>query len=153
MSDSGPKNQINGGERPPTPPRSRLEAEVLEILERSEKPIPFTARVRRLTWRRRRQRLTEALARPFRYVADYSARSIAVAAVICAVLALFLNDAAPIVGRIAGFAFIILIGLFFFVGFKGGPGGRGGQGTRRWRGRNIDFDASRDKGDGGRWRR
>ena len=98
--------------------RSRLEAEVLEILERSEQPIPFHQRVRRITWRRRRARLAEYLAMPFHYLVGLGSRSILIAAGVAAVLALFLNNSSPLIGRIASFcAFIILIAVFFSLDF------------------------------------
>jgi hypothetical protein len=104
MSNKDPGS--NGGlaekDHGATPPRSRLEAEVLEILERSEKPIPFSARVRRITWRRRRDRLFEYLRSPLQYVTRFGTRAIAIAALICAIMALFLNDAAPLLSRVAG---------------------------------------------------
>jgi hypothetical protein len=147
--DSGSNGGIAEKDHGATPPRSRLEAEVLEILERSEKPIPFSARVRRITWRRRRDRLVEYLKSPIQYVSRLGSRAIAIAALICAIMALFLNSAAPLLSRVAGFAFIILIAIFFFVGFKGSTGGRS---VKRWRGRNIELDSSRDDDDEGRFR-
>jgi hypothetical protein len=147
--DSGSNGGIAERDHGDTPPRSRLEAEVLEILERSEKPIPFSARVRRITWRRRRDRLVEYLRSPLQHVKGLGSRAIAIAALLCAIMALFLNSTAPLLSRVAGFAFIILIAIFFFVGFKGSPGGRS---MKRWRGRDIDFDPSRDNDDEGRFR-
>jgi len=132
---------------PSSAPRSRLEAEVLEILERSEQPIPFTARVRRITWRRRRDNLLRRFSSPIDYVWGLGSRAIGIAAVVCALLALFLNDAAPLVSRIAGLAFIVLIAIFFFVGFKSGGGG--GPSSKHWRGQDIDFDS---RGSGSRFR-
>ena len=74
---------------------------MLEILERSEQPIPFHQRVRRITWRRRRARLAEYLAMPFHYLVGLGSRSILIAAGVAAVLALFLNNSSPLIGRIA----------------------------------------------------
>jgi hypothetical protein len=148
-SESGGKT----GESPPH--RTRLEAEVLEILERSEQPIPFHQRVRRITWRRRRERLEDVLATPFRVVAGMGSRSILIAAGVAAVLALFLNESSPLIGRIAAIAFIVLIAVFFFSGFRRAPGDSS---VKRWRGQDIDFRSSRDPDDDsgsfhGRWRR
>jgi hypothetical protein len=148
---SGPGTET--GETPPH--RSRLEAEVLEILERSEQPIPFHQRVRRITWRRRRERVADVVAVPFRYVAGLGTRSILIAAGVAGVLALFLNESSPLIGRIAAIAFIVLIAVFFFAGFRR-P--QGDSSTKRWRGQDIDFGSSRgpDEDSGpfrGRWRR
>jgi hypothetical protein len=140
-------NQESGtGERTgeTTPHRSRLESEVLEILERSEQPIPFHKRVRTITWRRRRARLAEYLATPFRYLASLGSRSILIAAGVAAVIALFLNGSSPMIGRIAAIAFIVLIALFFFVGFRGSPSNSS---VKRWRGEDIDFGSSRGPDD------
>ncbi len=146
--DSSKSGQIGEG-RSGDPPRSRLEAEVLEILERSERPIPFTTRVRRITWRRRRDRLFDHLRSPLDYVKNQGSRAVAIAAIVCAVLALFLNNAAPLLSRAAGLAFIVLIAIFFFVGFKTGASGSS---SKRWRGRDVDFNSRRDDDGEGRFR-
>ncbi|MFL5761685.1 MAG: hypothetical protein ACJ789_18385 [Thermomicrobiales bacterium] len=151
--DSGSNGGVTEKNQGSSPPRSRLETEVLEILERSERPIPFGARVRRITWRRRRDRVSQSLTSPIEYVRGQGSRAIAIAAIVCAILALFLNNAAPIISRVAGLAFIVLIAIFFFVGFKSPPGGSG---SKRWRGRDVDFDSSRGNDEGrfrGPWRR
>jgi hypothetical protein len=138
--EPGPGSQT--GEN--SPPRSRLESEVLEILERSEQPIPFHQRVRRITWRRRRARLEDFLATPFRYLAGLGSRSILIAAGVAAVLALFLNGSSPVIGRIAAIAFIVLIGVFFFAGHRRSPRGSS---VKRWRGEDVDFGSSRGPDD------
>jgi hypothetical protein len=146
--DSSKGGQI-GEDQGRNPPRSRLETEVLEILERSERPIPFSARVRRITWRRRRDRFFDSLRSPLDYVKNLGSRAVAIATIVCAILALFLNNAAPIVSRAAGLAFIVLIAIFFFIGFKSGTGGPS---SKRWRGRDVDFNSRRDDDGEGRFR-
>jgi hypothetical protein len=128
---------------------------VLEILERSEQPIPFHQRVRKITWRRRRERFVDTLATPIRYLAGLGSRSILIAAGVAAVLALFLNESSPLIGRIAAIAFIVLIAVFFFAGFRSAPRDPS---VKRWRGQDIDFRSSRGPDDDsgsfrGRWRR
>lgn len=134
-----------------SPQRSRLESELLEILERSEQPIPFHQRVRRITWRRRRARIAEYIAMPFHYLAGLGSRSILIAAGVVGVLALFLNNSSPLIGRIAAFAFIILIAVFFFGGVRKSPRNSS---VKRWRGQDIEFGSSRGPDDdSGRFRR
>ena len=103
----------DGGDDEPRPPASRLEREVAEILERSEKqPISFTDEVRR----RANARRTIAPAAPPASVSLQSrferlgAGRYLILAIIAAVLAFVVSDFSPLLANI--FAIVCVAAIF-----------------------------------------
>lgn len=117
--------------------RTRLEDEIREILERSDRPpsnvIKFKSRVRRnrLSTRQRLETL-----RGHGIVTDLN---ILIAAVVLAVLGFVLGDSSRALGRLLAFASVAAF-VWLFVRYFRRPDHRS---VKTWRGRDVDFSPPR----------
>jgi hypothetical protein len=124
--------------QPPTDPskrRSRLENEVLEILERTDRETPnvvkFQSRVQRqrLSLRTRLRRYTVHL--------RLSSQNLLLATFVLAILAVIASNASPLAGRVLAFLSVAaLVSLFARSLWKPEQ-----PSVKRWRGRDVDFSS------------
>lgn len=115
--------------RPPSRP-SRLEAEIAEILERTEQPASFTEHVRRKA-AARPPRVTPALSGPSLH--HLGPGSFLIGALLFAALAAFVSGVSPLLATllaIASFASFAMIWVR-----RAAPGGMS---AKTWRGRDLD---------------
>jgi hypothetical protein len=118
----------------PTPPRSRLEDEVLEILVRTEQPTSLGDHVRRKAQQQRRT--------PF----DHAARSLpsfgtagpGVFLVACLALALLASLVRESSALLATLLVLASVASLAMVAVRR-HGGAGGSNVKTWRGRDLDF--------------
>jgi len=119
----------------PDPPRSRLEDEVLEILQKSDRPISFSDHVRRRAAAQRRA----ALSRRFAIGPRLTAVLPLIGAVIAAGLGLLLRDVSPFLSTLLGWISVASLFVLFLPRFR-----RATQPTiKRWRGRDMTFEPNR----------
>lgn len=124
----------------PTPKRSRLEDEVLEILEKADTPLPKPIQLKtaadRAVWR------TRLRARGGVGVVSDRLRgggwSVIAAGMIVAVLAnLAVEPVSPLLARVLLYAGVAAIVAGFLQLYRGGSGGRGA--GKIWRGKRVDL--------------
>jgi hypothetical protein len=120
----------------PTQHRSRLETELLEILERADKPpsnvIKFKSEVRRRRYRSgahlaRLAAMRETILEPFVLLG---------ACLALAIVGALIHGSFDLLGTILGYASIVLLALLFATGWRSKSRG---QPIKRWRGRDIDL--------------
>ncbi len=120
----------------PAEHRSRLETEVLEILERADKPpsnvIKFKSEVRRRRYRSMAQlarlaTIHETVLEPIFLFGAMIAFAIGGA---------LLNHSSDLVGSLLGYASIVALALLLVTGWRAKSRG---QPIKRWRGRDIDL--------------
>ena len=137
------------------PKRSRLEEEVLEILQKTDTPPPRPIALRsaadRTMWRTRLRARgwAEEIASRLRQ----GGWSVIVAGMVLAIFANVLVDpASPLFARVLLYAGAALIVLGFVQLYRGGSGSSGG---KLWRGKRVDFDRPGIDGDdkGEQWRK
>jgi hypothetical protein len=117
--------------------RSRLENELREILERTDRPpsnvVKFKSRVQR-----NRMTLRQRLA-TIRFAGFVTELNVLIAAIVLAVLGFVLGDSSPALGRLLGLLSVGAVVLLFVRYFR-----RPGQhSVKTWRGRDIDFSPPR----------
>ena len=116
-------------------PRSRLEDEVLEILNRADKPTSISDHVRRKTQRQRQQRLPSSVNRVSSWRAGLDANSFLIGFVVAALLAGFLRDSSALLARLFAIVGIVCLLAPIVLRFKSPR-----QPTiKQWRGRSIDL--------------
>jgi len=115
-------------------PYSRVEAEVLEILERSDKPISFSDHVRRKVARERRERLRQAGERLTQPRGNAGPGTFLVAAIVLAVVAFLLRDVSGLLAYLLGLGSVICL-FWPIVQSLRRPSESS---SRRWRGRDMD---------------
>ncbi|MEJ7761402.1 MAG: hypothetical protein WKF80_01280 [Thermomicrobiales bacterium] len=115
-----------------------MEDEVLEILQRTDRPISFTDHVRRRTNARRRAAMSDRLRR-FQFGPRLTAILPLLVAVITAGLGLALRDVSPLLSTILGWTSVASLLILFVPRFR-----RATQpSVKRWRGRDMTFDPER----------
>lgn len=116
----------------PKPQRSRLEDEVLEILDRTDlepgRVIKFKSRAQRERAQRTRQ-LRDRLG-----AVRLSGTEWLIAAVVLAILAMIVNHSSPLLAKILGLGCIGCLVMIYVVAFRQPKGPT----TKRWRGKDID---------------
>ncbi len=137
------------------PKRSRLENEVLEILQKADtpppKPIALRSAADRTLWRTRlRARGWSSQAADLLRAGGWSVILAGMALAIAANVAI--EPLSPLLARLALYVGVALIVLGFVRLYRGGPGSRGG---KLWRGRRVDLDRPGNdwKNKADQWRR
>lgn len=121
-------------------PKTRLESEILEIMERADRePTPIEKARGSLTKARfGAPRALDQHSRRWR--SRVSGLGLLLAAAVLAILSFVLDDRSALVGRLLGFAAILAFVVFFAKAFLGGRSEQ--DQTKRWRGRDLDDDYS-----------
>lgn len=119
----------------PTPPRSRLEDEVLEILVRADQPTSLGDHVRRKARQQRRTRFERAA----RSVPTPTTAGPGVFLVGCLVLALLASIVRESSALLAGLLVLASVASLAMVAVRR-HGGAGGSSVKTWRGRDLDFN-------------
>lgn len=119
----------------PTPPRSRLEDEVLEILVRTDQPTSLADHVRRKTQQQRRPRIDAAA----RAVPSFDSAGPGTFLIVCLVLALLASIVRDTSALLAALLALTSVAALAMVAVRR-RGGAGGPGTKTWRGRDLDVD-------------
>ena len=122
-----------GGDQP-TPPRSRLEDEVLEILVRADQPTSFRDHVRRKAQRRRRAQL-DAATRSVPSLGALGPGTFLIACLGLAFLATLVRDSSALLANLLGLASVASLAMVWVRRH----GGAGGSNVKTWRGRDIDL--------------
>lgn len=125
----------DAGDDGPTPPRSRLEDEVIEILDRADQPISFRDHVRRSAQRRRRERVAEATG-SIPDLASAGPGTFLISCIVLALLATFIRDTSPALSALVALGSVACL-VMVAVRRRGGAGGSG---PKTWRGRDLDPD-------------
>jgi hypothetical protein len=118
--------------------RTRLEEEVLEILQRTDQPISFSDHVRRKVAQERRQRLGRWQDGVASLPSRLSGFSGLVGCLILAFLAFLVRDLSPLLATILAVASVVCLLLPIVQRFRG-PTSPSGQ---RWRGQDVSFSGS-----------
>ncbi len=122
-------------DRPEGKPRTRLEDEVLEILQRTDTPVSMSDHVRRKVAQERRARTqqwrNEALSLPSRLGAFSGIFGFA----ILGLFSFLLRDASPLLATILAVLSVIVLFLPVVDRYRNGPQSSS---PKRWRGRDID---------------
>lgn len=118
----------------PTPPRSRLEDEVLEILVRTDQPTSLGDHVRRKAQRQRRSRFDNAA----RSVPSFGSAGPGTFLVVCLALALLASIVRDSSALLATLLVLASVASLAMVAVRR-RGAAGGPGVRTWRGRDLDF--------------
>ncbi len=125
----------DGESPPPGKPRSRLEDEVLEILQRTDTPVSMSEHVRRKVAQQRRERAhhwwNEARSLPSRLGAFSGIFGFA----ILGFLAFLLRDISPLLATILAVLSVVVLFLPVVDRFRNGPQSSS---AKRWRGRDMD---------------
>jgi hypothetical protein len=135
--DDGSKSadRPNGEDKVVGRPYSRLESEVLEILERSDKPISFSDHVRRKVARERRERLMRATGSLRQVRGQAGPGTFLVASIGLAIVAFLLQDASGLLAYLLALASVVCL-FWPIVQSLRRPAGSS---NRRWRGRDMDY--------------
>jgi hypothetical protein len=118
-------------------PKSRLEAELLEILERSDREPTPVERIRSNARVARERVRTDSLSRVPRIFRRLGAWTWLVACLALGVIAFVVGDSLRIVAQLAVIACIVV---FLFAIFRGGRRA-GPHDIKTWRGRDIDLSS------------
>lgn len=125
----------DGETPPPGKPRTRLEDEVLEILQRTDTPVSMSEHVRRKVAQERRERAQrwrhDALSLPSRLGAFSGIFGFA----ILGLLAFLVRDASPLLATILAIASVVVLFLPVVDRYRNGPQSPT---AKRWRGRDMD---------------
>ncbi len=117
----------------PNPPRTRLEDEVLEILERTDREpgrvIKFKSRAERERAQRTRQ-LRNRLSN-----VRLSGTEWLIGSVVFAILAIIVHHSSPLLAKILALACVGCLVMIYVVSFRQPKGPN----VKRWRGRDIDI--------------
>jgi hypothetical protein len=129
-------DQPDGESRPPGKQRSRLEDEVLEILQRTDTPVSISEHVRRKVAQERRERVQrwrhEAQSLPSRLGAFSGIFGFA----ILGFLAFLLRGTSPLLATILAILSVVVLFLPVVDRYRNG---QQGSTTKRWRGRDMDL--------------
>lgn len=132
----------DGGEDEPRPPTSRLEREVAEILERSEKqPISFSDEVRRRA-NTRRVAVPVPTAQPMSLQSRFEQLGqgrYLIVAIVAAVLAYFVRDISPLLANILAIVCVAAIFVPVIQRFRQPDA----SGSTMWRGQDLSRSVSR----------
>lgn len=125
----------NSGPQPASKPRTRLENEVLEILQRTDTPVSMGEHVRRKAAQERRERTarwrSEAASLPARLRLFRGIFGFAV----LGLLAYLVGDLSPLLATVLGILAVIVLFLPVFDRVRSGPQPPTAQ---RWRGRDMN---------------
>lgn len=128
MANDGPSD----GDKP----RSRLEDEVIEILQRTDKPpsnvIKFQSRVQRQ--RRQARHKTASLTQSV----QITGMTLLLASLALAIAGVWVDVASPLLARVCGLASAACLIGIYVLWFRRPKQ----QGIKQWRGRDIDFSPS-----------
>jgi hypothetical protein len=116
-------------------PYSRVETEVLEILERKDRPLSFSEHVRRKAARARRQRLERATWQLRRARTEAGPGTFLVASLVLALFAYFLRDVSALLASILALASVACLFWPIIMRFRHPAGSS----NKRWRGRDMDY--------------
>ncbi len=140
-----PEKPESDEDRQVGPTRTRLEEEVLEILQRSDTPVSMSDHVRRKVAQERRERSQrwrqEAASLPSRLGSFSGIFGFAA----LGFLAFILRDVSPFLATILAVLSVVVLFLPVIDRARNGPQSSSG---KRWRGRDMDF-SSRPPGMGG----
>lgn len=130
-----PHDRPDGEDRVIGRPYSRVESEVLEILQRNDRPLSISEHVRRKAARARRARLERAAWQVRRAQGEAGPGTFLVACLGLALLAYFLRDVSALLASILALASAVCLfwPIVMRVRRPAGPS------NRRWRGRDIDY--------------
>lgn len=117
----------------PTPPRSRLEDEVLEILVRTDQPTSLGDHVRRKAQQQRRTRFDNAA----RSVPSFSSAGPGTFLVVCLTLALLASIVRDSSALLATLLVLASVASLAMVAVR--RHGAAGPSVKTWRGRDLDF--------------
>lgn len=127
--------QPDSNDHPPGKPRTRLEDEVLEILQRTDTPVSMSEHVRRKVAQERRERAqrwrAEATSLPSRLGAFSGIFGFA----ILGFLAFLLRDASPLLATVLGILSVVVLFLPVVDRYRNGPQASS---PKRWRGRDMN---------------
>ena len=119
-------------------PYSRVESEVLEILQRKDRPLSFSEHVRRKAARARRQRLERAALQVRHARAEAGPGTFLVACLVLALLGYFLRDVSALLASILALASVVCLFWPIVMRFRRPAGSN----NKRWRGRDMDYYAT-----------
>jgi hypothetical protein len=120
----------------PSKPRSRLEDEVLEILQRADRPPSKVVQFRSRAQRERRSiaaQIDQVLSR-----VRITSMILLVACLVLAIVAALVSDASPLAGRILAICSIVALVALFVRSWRSPQQPT----SKTWRGRDIDFHPS-----------
>jgi hypothetical protein len=123
----------------PTIPKSRLETELLEILERSDRESTPVERIRSNARVARERVKSDSLSRVTRVVRRLGAWTWLIACLVLGIVAFLFGDSLRIVAQLA---VIACIAIFLVTIFRGNRR-TGPQDIKTWRGRDIDLSSGR----------
>lgn len=120
------------------PRRTRLESEVLEILEQSDRPISFSEKVRARAERERMERRTEMLNRVRHFWTELTPGMMLIGAIFAAFLTWWVQDLSGILARLFAVTSVGLILAPIIMRFRQPSQPT----TPRWRGRDMNSSIS-----------
>lgn len=119
----------------PTPSRSRVEDEVLEILARTDQPLPFRDHVRRRASRQRRAQLGHAASKWWK-VPVVTPGMLLLGSFVVAIVASSVRSSSALLATLLAVMSIGLFSCLYVQRFRRQPGSD----VKRWRGRSIGVD-------------
>ena len=119
----------------PTPPRSRLEDEVLEILVRTDQPTSLRDHMRRKTRERRRSQVAAAARSIPGLGTGFGPGSYLVGCLILALLATLVESSSPLLAQLLAIGSVVSLVMIWVSRYRT----PGGSGMKQWRGREIDL--------------
>lgn len=122
-----------GGEQP-TPPRTRLEDEVLEILVRADQPTSIKDHRRQKAHRQRQMRLESATRSVTGFGAGAGAGTFLVGCLVLALMALLVESSSPLLARLLAIGSVAALAMIWVRRYRS-PGGLD---VKRWRGQEIN---------------
>ncbi len=128
---------VDQEDRPANNRRSRMEDEVLEILNRTDRPVSISDHVRRKAQRQRRARVAGVGASLQSVIATAGPGTMLLGCLALAVLAYLIRDVSALLASILVVASVVLL-LMPYLGRRRRPDPLG---PKRWRGRDIDLAA------------
>jgi hypothetical protein len=130
-----PPERGNGEDKVVGRPYSRVEAEVLEILQRTDRPVSLSDHVRRKAARARRARLERATGRLRDAQEAIGPGTMLIACVGLAFGSFLVRDASALLANVLAIASVVCLIWPIVERFRrpAGPS------NRRWRGRDMDF--------------
>lgn len=118
--------------------RTRLEEEVLEILQRSDQPISFSDHVRRKVAQERRERFGRWQASLASLPSRLGSFSGLIGCLILAFLAFLVRDVSPLLATVLAIASVVCLLLPIVQRFRGPTPSA----DKRWRGQDVTFSGT-----------
>jgi hypothetical protein len=119
-----------------SPRHSRLEEEVLEILQQSERPISFTERVRARAEREQFERRARLSNRAHSARVEVTPGMMLIGAIIAALLAWWVSDFSGLLARVLAIVSVDLLVVPIILQFRRPSRSVN---SKRWRGRDVSF--------------